>query len=153
GQPGAGSAAVRPSQADLCESGRSDLYAVRSSRKDTAMIRRICWPITITVSALAAGIVMLTSTGTPLRPILAFWFLLICPGMAFIRLLHIQEPVVEWTLAIALSIALNTIVAEAMVYAGIWSPPLGLGVMIGLSLLGALFQIVRSYQRAKLCGF
>ena len=104
------------------------------------MKRSIWWPIIISVSALV--LVIVTFTGAPFRPAVAFWFLLICPGMAFVRLLHIEEFVAEFTLAIALSIAINTIVSETMVLARIWSPNGGLLALIGLSILGAAFQII-----------
>ena len=84
---------------------------------------------------------MVIDIGPPLRPILIFWFLLICPGMAFVRLLQIQNPLSELTIAIAFSLALDTIIAEIMIYSGIWSPKLGLAALICISVVGALLQM------------
>lgn len=104
------------------------------------------WPIVIIASAVGAGLALLSNVGLPIRAGVTFMFLLICPGMAFVRLLHFEERVTEWVLAIALSLALNTFVAEAMVYAKIWSPEGGFFVLIGLSVIGALLQIFTSRQ-------
>jgi hypothetical protein len=61
-----------------------------------------------------------------------------------VRLLHIKEHLTELTLAIALSVALDTIVAESMVLAGRWSPEWGLVALAGVSLVGAVLQIMAS---------
>ena len=109
------------------------------------MNRSIWWPIIISISALV--LVIVTFTGAPFRPVAAFWFLLICPGMAFVRLLHIEEWLMEFTLAIALSIAINTFVSEIMVFARIWSPKAGLVALICISMLGATCQIIEANGR------
>jgi heme/copper-type cytochrome/quinol oxidase subunit 4 len=72
----------------------------------------------------------------------AFWFLLICPGMAFVRLLGIRERLTELIVAIALSMALDTAVSETMVLTKRWSPEWGLVVLIGMSAAGAALQII-----------
>ena len=105
----------------------------------------IWWPIIISVSALV--LVIVTITGAPFRPAVAFWFLLICPGMAFVRLLHIEDWVTEFTLAIALSIAINTLVSETMVLAHRWSPEIGLFALICISMLGATCQTIDAINR------
>ena len=110
------------------------------------MKRSIWWPIIISASALL--LVIVTITGAALRPAIAFLFLLICPGMAFVRLLHIAEFVAEFILAIALSIALTTLVSESMVLAGAWSPNGGLIALAGLSILGAGLQIIDANNSA-----
>jgi len=54
---------------------------------------------------------------------------------------------IELTVAIALSIAMSTLVAETMVLAGIWSYRGGLWVLIGLSMLGASFQVAAARRK------
>ncbi len=109
--------------------------------------RRSWWPAIIIASAIGAGLFALGEIESPFRPLIAFWFLLICPGMAFIRLLHIKERMVELTLAIALSIAFNTIVSEALVLAEVWSSKWGLIILICVSIVGAIFQIIAAYRQ------
>ena len=84
---------------------------------------------------------MVSDIGSPVRPLVAFWFLLICPGMAFVPLLRIKERLTEVTVAIALSIALDTIVAETMVLTKRWSPEWALFLLICMAVVGAVLQI------------
>ena len=103
------------------------------------------WPIIIVVSAIGAGVAMFLNIGTPIRTVISFWFLLICPGMAYVQLLDIKELLTELVLAIALSIALNTIIAEVLVLANIWSPFRGLLVLIAICVAGSTFQIIKAF--------
>jgi uncharacterized membrane protein len=99
------------------------------------------------VSAIAAGFFAFGEIASPLRPVIALWFLSLCPGMAFVRFLDLGEQLPELIVAIALSLALDSIVAGLMVYTGTWSPRMGLAVLIALSVVGALLQLQR--DRAK----
>ena len=81
--------------------------------------------------------------GTPLRPAIVLWFFLICPGMAFVRLLGIKEHVTELTIAVALSIALDIIVSETMVLINMWSPGRALLTLVSVSIFGAALQLTR----------
>jgi hypothetical protein len=103
------------------------------------------WPFILWLSALSIGVVTIGDLDFPLRPLLAFWFLLVCPGMAFVRLLRIKEGFAVWTLAIALSLALDAIVAGAMLYAGFWSPTTGLLILVGITLVGVGIQFTLAY--------
>jgi len=105
------------------------------------------WPTIIILSAGAASLVTFVIPASPMRPIVVMWFLFICPGIALVRLLHLNEPVVEWTLAIALSFAIDAIVAGIQLYAGRWSPTLTLELLIALSLAGVIAQIATIHAR------
>lgn len=99
------------------------------------------WPAVIIVSALAAGLVNFVIPDATGRPIIVMWFLFVCPGMVLIRFFRLDEPVAEWTLAIALSLAIDAIVAGIQMYAGRWFPAGTLGILIGLCLIGAIIQM------------
>lgn len=103
------------------------------------------WPFILWLSALSIGVVTIGDLAFPLRPLLALWFLLVCPGMAFVRLLRIKEGFGVWTLAIALSLAIDAIVAGAMLYTGVWSPTLGLLILVGITLVGVGIQFLLAY--------
>lgn len=100
------------------------------------------WPAIISISAIAVGLGTLAGIKYPLHSLIALWFLLICPGMAFVRLLHVEETLIEFTLAIALSLALDAIVAMTLLYTGMWSPKFGLLILIGISMGGAALQVI-----------
>ena len=109
------------------------------------MRNTLLWPFIIIVSALAAGALTFLDAVPPVRAVVGFWFLLVCPGMAFIRLLHIKEGFVELILAIALSITINTIVSQASLLANKWSPRGVLLVVITISMGGVALQMVAPY--------
>lgn len=104
------------------------------------------WPLIITGSAVAAAgmtlIPTLANLSTGLRLCVLIWFLGVCPGMAFVRLLRLSSANSEWMVAIALSLALNTLMAEFMLYIGRWSPQDIMALLINLSLIGVLLQLL-----------
>ena len=103
---------------------------------------QLIWPGVIVGSAVTSGLFFFLGLASPLRLILTLWFLLVCPGMAFVRLLRFDESYYEWTLAIALSISLDALVACILLYTGFWSIELGLSIVIMISLLGVLLQLL-----------
>lgn len=99
--------------------------------------------LVLIAAACAMAFMLLAHIVSPVRTILSLAFFLICPGLAFVQLLRIEDWIAELTLSIALSIALSTLVSEAMLYADAWSPvTAGLG-FVGLTLLGSLIQLTR----------
>src|SRR5919197_5513768 len=106
------------------------------------MTRSLCWPLVIVASASGTALAMAGHVGPPLQPLIAFWFLLVCPGMAFVPLLRLAGGLTAVTLALALSIALDTLVAETMVLTRTWSPAGALGVLMGISMAGAGRQLL-----------
>ena len=108
------------------------------------------WPVIITISVAAVSVLVYEGGAMPLRPWVTLWFLLFCPGMAFIQLLQIRDALYEIVLAVALSLVLDLIVAAVVLYAGLWSPELILGILLGLSSAGVLCQLYLWYGvRAK----
>lgn len=106
------------------------------------MMRSIWWPVIIIASAIGAERALSSGSGAPVQPLLVSWFLLICPGMAFVRLLRIEGGATEVLLAIALSIAIDMIVAEILLYAEVWSAAWALSLLIGISLAGVALQMI-----------
>jgi len=101
------------------------------------------WPVILIISATIIGVLTLGDISTPLRAPAAFWFLLVGPGMAFVPFLRLKEWLAEALLAIALSIALDALVAGTMLYAGVWSPRLGLVVLVEITFAGVVLQLLR----------
>ena len=100
------------------------------------------WPITILLSAIAVGLVTFVLPHLAVRPILVMWFLFVCPGMTVVRFFRLAEIVIEWVLAIALSFAIDAFIAGGMLYAGWWSPPRILSILIGFCLIGVCTQLI-----------
>lgn len=111
----------------------------------------INWPIIIVSTGLLLTLIVAANLNSPLRSLVAFGFLLVCPGMAFVRLLHLTDRWVELGLAVPLSIALDTLIAEMLVLLKIWSLNGAVIVLVAISIGGAALQGVISY-RARLAA-
>jgi hypothetical protein len=99
------------------------------------------WPTIIILSSIATVLVTFVFPLTVVRPVVVMWFLFVCPGMVLVRFLRLNERLVEWALALALSFAIDGIVSGILLYAGRWSPPATLSIVISLSLGGAIVQL------------
>jgi hypothetical protein len=102
--------------------------------------RRVQWAPIVAAAALAAAAVAFVGAPTPLRAPVALVFLALGPGMAFVPLLGLRDPVAELTVGVGVSFALDLAVAAPMRYAGAWSPGAILAVLCGLALAGAALQ-------------
>ena len=104
---------------------------------------RALWPALIAGSALVVVVAWLADLDSPLRIPIVLWFLLVCPGMAWARLLPLPDPYSQLSVAVALSVALEALTAGAFLYAGAWSAEAILAVVVALSLAGAAVQLLR----------
>lgn len=104
------------------------------------MSRSFGWLLIIFVTTSILIISILTKSF--LQPAVTFIFLLICPGMALVLLLNINDFWAELSIALALSISLSAFVAEVMLLSGLWSPRGGLMLLIGLTILGGLSYVL-----------
>ena len=102
------------------------------------------WPLVIILSALAAGLTNFVFPDMVGRPIIVLWFLCVCPGMMLIRFFQLKEPVMEWTLAIALSLTIDAAIAGIQMYSGHWSPPVTLVIIIGICTIGVITKYLIS---------
>lgn len=104
---------------------------------------------------IAPGVILL-STGAVLhaaggnastaRSLLVVWFLAVCPGWALVGLLALADRWLELSVAIALSLALDVLVAAGFSYGGAWSPSAVLAVLGAVSVGGAAGQVWRAAQ-------
>ncbi len=82
-----------------------------------------------------------------LRAPLVIGFLFLCPGLVLVRFLEIQDRFIELTLAIALSIAMNVVISEMMVFVNWWLPHAALFVLLYLTMAIALYDLLRNLSR------
>jgi uncharacterized membrane protein len=108
--------------------------------------RRRTLPTLLLASVLALGAVLIADGDSALRTLLAVWFLLACPGLALAPLIGLNDALGTATVAIALSIALDTIVAGALLYVGVWSPGAAFMILATITLAGAARQVTRSIE-------
>ena len=110
-------------------------------RRLTRVPTGFLWPCLILLSAGAAIIALQAPGGSPARVAAALWFVLVCPGMAYVRLLSVGDMLIELGLAVALSIALATVTSLAMVYLKLWHPAAALYLLAAITVPGALLQL------------
>jgi hypothetical protein len=94
-----------------------------------------------TGSALLAVAAVVADVGSPLQPALVFWFVLVCPGMPYVGLVRTASPSFAVAMSIAISCALAVVVSQAMLFAGVWNPLLGLIGLAELTVLGAVVDV------------
>lgn len=106
---------------------------------------RWAWSLVLLFSAIMAGISAFALPGTFLCLVVILWFLLVCPGMTVVRYLNLKEPQAEWVLAIALSLAIDALVASIALYAGVWFPPGILWILMTFCIVGVIarFAVAR----------
>jgi hypothetical protein len=97
------------------------------------------WYVIVIVSAAAVGLLVFNDSESPLRAGVVFWFMLVGPGMPWVATMKFYEWTTELTLGIALSLAIDLLVALLLVYAGAYSYQLGLLVLIGIAMAGVLY--------------
>ncbi len=105
------------------------------------MQRSWLWPIAIICLSIAALISIVKFSGTPVSLLFVLGFLCICPGMMLVRFMRLDSIAAEWTLALALSLAIDGIIAGIYLYAGRWSPPGIFATIFVLSIAGACIQL------------
>jgi hypothetical protein len=80
------------------------------------------WPAAIIVSGLFSLALVGLDVRFFLRPAVLLWFVVVCPGMAWVPLLNVKDVALSWTLAIAASLLIDLLLGITMVYFHLWSP-------------------------------
>jgi hypothetical protein len=106
------------------------------------MKHRFAWPIILLGSTVLVGVVVATGAQNTFRTFIAFAYLLICPGMAFVQLLDLPNYLMEWVLAVAASISIDLILSEIMVLTHLWSPTAAFFAVGLFCTAGALVQVI-----------
>ncbi|HEU5226846.1 MAG TPA: hypothetical protein VFU49_03460 [Ktedonobacteraceae bacterium] len=107
------------------------------------------WPVINLITTLIASVIVFVvpmtpfqSYVTPSQPFIVMGFLLFCPGMALVRFLRLNDLAIELSLAVALSLSVDSIVAGAFLYAKYWSLLDMMAVLVLLTLTCSIAQIV-----------
>ena len=95
---------------------------------------RMTWSVScVTLSALAI-VLVLFDANTVVRAPVVLTFLLLCPGLAIVRLIGISDVTTAWSVAVALSFSLDGLVALIQAYTANWNPTGALLVLTGITL-------------------
>jgi Mrp family chromosome partitioning ATPase len=82
-----------------------------------------------------------------LQPVAALLFVGFVPGAAFVGLLRSMELPVKVIVSIALSLVINAVTAQALIWSNDWSPRAGFVVVASLSAVGFALQGLRRLRR------
>ena len=94
--------------------------------------------VAIAVFAIATLLAVTGDWDSPIRVALTIAFLLFGPGLALAELLEIDDPVRRLALATGASLALETLIATALLYAEVFSAAAVCGIIVGLTCLALL---------------
>ena len=95
------------------------------------------WAIVLVVSTVAVVAASALGLADAIRVPVTLWFLAICPGMAVVRLLGLEQRLAEVMLAVALSVVLVGLISTVQAYLGVWSPGWALATLAAV-VIGAL---------------
>ena len=104
---------------------------------DTTVTRS--WPALVASTVVVLAVVA-ANRHWAVATVAVLWFMCIAPGTAFTRLLRFTpDGAAGWAVAVAVSLALDALCNEAMIYAHIWTPTRGLLALtlLTLGLVGA----------------
>ena len=87
---------------------------------------------------MAASLAVALKFHTAVRAPLTLTFLFVCPGLALVRLLAFDDFVAQLSLAVALSLALDVLIPSILLYAGAWSAPVALYIIVALTVVVAV---------------
>ncbi len=99
------------------------------------------WPPVLLASCAAIVLTTWVWTSAPVRPAVTTWFLLVCPGMALVRLLPDRGLMLRLVLAVAASLVLETLVATFMLEAKAWSPSATLGILLLITVAATVLDL------------
>jgi hypothetical protein len=102
---------------------------------------RWTWLAMVVAGCLAVLLANFWMEPGPLRVLVALSFLLVVPGMVFVRLCGLGDGLTGLVLAVALSVTFETGATLAMVYARAWHPNLLLLALCSTSFLGAVLEV------------
>jgi hypothetical protein len=104
----------------------------------------LAWLLASTVWGGAAALAMGLDAEPAYRAPIVLGYVLVCPGLALVRLLGVPAAMAQISLGVALSLALDVLIPAALLYAGAWSPPAALAILIGLTVAAAILEFLSS---------
>ena len=119
-----------------------------SERSEIDAGARWAWPLAITLSVALMGLLLLADVEGPLRVVVALWFFLVCPGMAFAPLLPMGSRETTLALGVVLSLVCTMLVATVIVEIGGLSKTSGFITLAAICLLGSALQLAQGRRAA-----
>jgi hypothetical protein len=116
------------------------------------MRRSIAWAAATLGPGALLAVLVLADDHSSLRGLLALWFMLLGPGMAYVPLIGLENRVTELVMATAVSISANMILSLALAYLDIWSAERALAFLMAVCTAGFGIQIVKAARLGPASG-
>ena len=120
-----------------------EVMALSTGRPEHASGTAAARAVALAIVAAAGATTIALAMGTPgfLGPVVVA-FVLVCPGLAIVRLLELREPLLEVVLGVTLSVALAGLVSATQLYLGAWSPAGTVAILVALTIGAELLDPV-----------
>jgi len=105
---------------------------------------RLLAPIAIIAASIGVCGAWLLPPASPLRVGLVFFFLLTCPGWALAQWVPLGQGIPRIASIVGISLAIDMLTAEALLYSGHWSPRLGFGLLVAGCLAAVAGRVPQS---------
>jgi len=101
-------------------------------------------PAAVLAGVAVAVVVRVLEAPAPMRPLMLGSFLLVCPGAALVGNPRTWSRLAWWTVVLAASVALSTLVSTALLYVDLWTADRVFGVLAVGSAIGCLAHLARA---------
>jgi hypothetical protein len=103
------------------------------------------WLLLIVASSALAVAAAFAATGDALSMIPLLWFLAVIPGLPWVRMVWRDgDPVAFWLTTIGLSVAIDALVAETLLYTDAYTATGAVMVLAGVALIGTAIDRLRN---------
>lgn len=101
------------------------------------------WPplLLLSIGAIVLALVLIRAPAL-LRAAPVIAYVITVPGLAVVRLVRLSDRLAELALGVGLSLALAVVVAQAMIYSKVWSPTLGIVILVVIASVAAVIDLL-----------
>jgi hypothetical protein len=110
------------------------------------------WPVVLIVSSIVAMVAAGGWIDGVPRSAIVMWFLFVCPGLAMVEFLAIEDRINRFALAVPLSLAIATLGSIAGIYGSAWSPTSLLFALALFTIVGAGLRLALEYRSIDSTG-
>jgi hypothetical protein len=110
------------------------------------------WLMVILLFNMLVALTVFSGWFAPVRSYIVFAYLLFCPGLSLAAFLPSRDKLTQFFLIMVVSVAIDTTIAEILLYARKWSPEWVLVILMVISLVGVTSELVIK-TREKLNSF
>lgn len=97
----------------------------------------------VAASAWSAFLLTAADVGGPLRVGFVLWFLIVCPGLGFVRMLGLADRELQLALTIGASIAIDALATLPLVAADVYTPLRSLALITAVAITGTTLDAHR----------